>query len=789
MVQQYARAIIRWRYLVLVASLIWVGLAAYGSSNLAFTTDYRAFFDDSNPQLQAFEKMQDTYDKSDNVLVVLTPKDGKVFSHQTLASIQWLTEQAWQTPYSTRVDSVTNYQHTRAFDDDLEVANLVDDLTTYSAADLIQLQQIAITEPVLKNRLINPNASVTAINITTQLPGKSIDEVPEVVSFVRDLAKQLEARDSNIDVRLTGIMMLNNAFGESSMKDMSTLVPLMFLVVMVLLGALLRSYSATLVSIAVIFMSIAVAMGTFGWMGFKLTAPTASAPTIILTMAVADAVHILVSFIGGMRAGMNKQDAMVESLRINMQPIFLTSITTMIGFLTMNFSDVPPLAQLGNIVATGVAAAFILSVTLLPALAVSLPVKIKPMPQNQAGGKMASLSDLVIKHRSKFLWGMAAISVLMILQVPKNELNDEYVKYFDTSLDFRVDTDYATKHLIGPYSIEYSINSNEENGIADPQFLNTIEDFTQYALALEEVLHANSITDIMTRLNKNMHGDDPSWYTLPDNRELAAQYLLLYEMSLPYGLDLNNQVDVSKSSTRVTFSLKELSTKNMLLLEQNLNNWLETNAKQYTYEGASAALMFSHIGERNAKSLVGGAVLALVLISFILVFALRSIKMGLISLVPNLIPAGIAFGAWGLLDGQIGMSVSIVAGMTLGIVVDDTVHFLSKYMRARRERQLSAADSVRYAFSNVGQALVVTTVVLICGFSVLAISSFRMNSDMGLLTAITIGTALIIDFLLLPALLMVLDKKAQLEPSNDTQIASFDAAKDNSTNQPKTATV
>jgi predicted RND superfamily exporter protein len=197
----------------------------------------------------------------------------------------------------------------------------------------------------------------------------------------------------------------------------------------------------------------------------------------------------------------------------------------------------------------------------------------------------------------------------------------------------------------------------------------------------------------------------------------------------------------------------------MLVLEHTLNQWLTTNAPQYSFDAASASLMFSHIGERNAKSLVGGAVMALILISIILIFALRSVKMGLISLVPNLIPAGIAFGAWGLLNAQVGMAVSIVAGMTLGIVVDDTVHFLSKYMRARREKQLDSQAAVRYAFANVGQALIVTTMVLISGFAILAISSFRMNSDMGLLTAITIATALIVDFLLLPPLLMALDRK------------------------------
>jgi predicted RND superfamily exporter protein len=307
--------------------------------------------------------------------------------------------------------------------------------------------------------------------------------------------------------------------------------------------------------------------------------------------------------------------------------------------------------------------------------------------------------------------------------------------------------------------MEFSLKSGEENGINEPAFLQAIAKFSQYSNALDEVLHVNSITDIMTRLNKNMHGDDLNWYRLPNERELAAQYLLLYEMSLPYGLDLNNQIDISKSSTRITLSLAEMSSAKMLELEVKLTAWLDKNASNYQYDVASTALMFAHIGIRNAQSLVSGAVMALILISIILIFALRSLKMGLISLIPNLIPAGIAFGLWGMMVAQIGLSVSIVAGMTLGIVVDDTVHFLSKYMRAKTEKNYNTAQAIRYAFNSVGGALIVTTIVLVCGFSILLLSSFRMNSDMGLLTAITIAAALMVDFFLLPPILIKLDGK------------------------------
>lgn len=256
-----------------------------------------------------------------------------------------------------------------------------------------------------------------------------------------------------------------------------------------------------------------------------------------------------------------------------------------------------------------------------------------------------------------------------------------------------------------------------------------------------------------------MHGDDLSRYELPSKRELAAQYLLLYEMSLPYGLDLNNQINVDKSATRISVTLKTISTRQILELERRVAQWLSNNTPSLLTTGSSPTIMFSHIGQRNIRSMLWGTSIALILISGILIFALRSLKLGLISLIPNLAPAAIAFGIWGVLVGEIGLSLSVVAGMTIGIVVDDTVHFLSKYLRAQREQGMRAEDAVRYAFSTVGIALGVTTAVLVAGFLVLALSAFELNSGMGLLTAITIAIALFIDYLLLPPLLIAFESK------------------------------
>lgn len=251
-----------------------------------------------------------------------------------------------------------------------------------------------------------------------------------------------------------------------------------------------------------------------------------------------------------------------------------------------------------------------------------------------------------------------------------------------------------------------------------------------------------------------MHGDDQQWYRLPESRNLAAQYLLLYEMSLPYGLDLNDQVNVNRSSLRVIALMKAMSSNNMLAVEYRAKDWLARNIPENNVRVASPILMFAHIGERNIKSMLVGTVSALVLISMMLIFIFRSLKLGLISMIPNLLPAGIAFGFWGLTNGQVGLGLSVVTSMTLGIVVDDTIHFLSKYRYATDIKGLNSDAGVRYAFSTIGIAMITTSIVLVAGFLVLGMSHFSINSDIGLMTAITIGVAMLLELLLLPPLLM-----------------------------------
>ena len=760
----FTRRVIQWRWAVIIATFLLVMLAGRGATGLFFDTEYRAFFGEDNPELQAFEELQNVYTKNDNILFVVSPENGAIFSPEHLEAIEKLTSDAWQLPFSIRVDAVTNYQHTYSEEDDLIVADLIANAGSLPDSALAAAKAVALKEPLLRKRLVNPDASVTGVNVTLQLPGKSAEEVPQTVAAARALADQIRSEYPDLAIRLTGIAMLNNAFMETSQQDMGSLMPLMFLAMILIMIFSLRSISGTVATLFLLMLSVVTAMGVAGYYNVGLTPPSAQAPLIILTLSIADSIHILVSMLREMKRGLSKYEAIVESIRLNFMPVFLTSISTVIGFLSLNFSDVPPFNHLGNITSVGVMAAFILSITFLPALMSVLPVRVKVKDENETGG-MERFAGFVISQQKPLLYGTAAIMLLLVALIPLNQLDDRFVEYFDTRVDFRNDTDYTSQNLTGIYQIEYSLSGGEEGSISDPEYLQAMESFAEWFRMQPGVDHVSTFTDIIKRLNFNMHNDDPAYYRLPDSRDLAAQYLLLYEMSLPYGLDLNNQVNVDKSATRFIVTVQNMSAIEIQELAETGESWLQKNApvSMHSAKGSGPVLMFSHISGVNIRSMMIGTIAALIVISLMMIFALRSLRLGLLSFIPNLFPAAVAFGIWGLTSGVINLGLSVVIGLTMGIVVDDSIHFLSKYLRARREKGLSASEAVYYAFANVGRALTVTTVILVIGFLILSTSAFDMNASLGRMTAITLGLALAIDFLFLPPLLMLLDRDKTTE--------------------------
>ena len=783
---RFAKRVLGARWIVIVTSVLVVAVATMGVTQLEFSANYRIFFDEDNPQLLGLEALENTYGKNENVVFLIVPDDGDATSEDALTAAAWLTKAAWNTPFSRRVDSLANFQYTTADGDDLYVRDLVDPQELSDAEARAQIRDIALSDPRIAGSILGLNGDVSVVNVTVELPEDGLLEaVADVAEFAKALAAEVEERFPGMDLRVVGTVMVNQTFVDASVSSQMIFLPASLLLMALILGVLTRSWAGVVGTGIVIVFSILVSVGLGVWLGLPFSPPVAPAPTIVLMIVVANCVHLLVALQQRLRAGDSRRDAIVEAVRLNLHPVFLASLTTTLGFLSMNFSEVPPYRDLGNFVAIGIVASFILSVTFMPAVLSLLPLRaprdrrllpamLSLLPFRAARERrlrlpqMNVLADNVLRYRKALFLGWVVFVLAMAAAIPRNELNDVLVHFFDEGVEFRQDTDFMDEHLSGNTLLEYSLEAHAEGGATNPLFLADVSNFAEWYREQAPVRHVAVITDTFRQLNRSMHGDDPAAYRIPESQELVAQYLLLYELSLPQGLDVNNQIDRSRSATRVSVSAETLSSQELLDLNAHAEAWLKENAPHVaSVNSTGPAALFAYIGQRNIRAMLIGTLVVLLAISAILLFAFRSLRLGLISIVPNLVPAALGFGVWGLAVGQVGLSLSLVVAMTVGIVVDDTVHFLSKYRRARQELGQNPEEAVRYSYDTAGRAVFTTTIVLVAGFLIFAFSPFVPTAQVGLLTAMIIAFAFIADLTLLPVLLTALDRKTS-KPASRT---------------------
>ena len=770
--------IVRHRWLTVALSALFFVAFAFGLTRARFSTDYRVFFSKDDPGLTAFEKLETVFTKTDNVLFVVKAREGTAFQPEVLAAVQELTQSGWSLPYASRVDSLTNFQHAKAVDDDIVVGELVGKpAATLRAKDLAQIRDAAVGEPLLYGSLLSRDERTCAVNVTLHLPGKDPEEVTHAADAARLMVAAIAAKYPGVELRASGMAFMNDAFMQASIRDLGVMFPLMIAVMLVAMALLMRSLLATVSVAVIITLSAAMAMAVAGWLRYPLTPPAVAAPMIVLTVAVADGVHIVLAMMESMRAGMRKDQAIVASLESNLEAITYTWLTTIVGFVCLNYSEAPPVRHLANMTCVGVTLAFVYSFTLLPALLSLLPVTARAEAPARSLRLMDRMSDFVVRRRGLVLAACCAVTVVGGVYASRLETNDQFVRYFDAKLPFRRDVEFTMKNLSGIYRLEYQVGSEGPSGIAEPSYLTHLDGFVSFLRAQPEVEHVYSITDILKRVNQVVNGDDPAHYRTPNSREAASQALLLYEMGLPSGLDLTDRINVDKSAARLTVTVKDMSTRQMTEFTARSEAWLRENAPRAMWtEATGPVVIFSQLSTRNAKSMVQGDFVSLALISLCMIIVLRSLKLGLLSILPNVIPIVVGYGLWRLFVGQMNIVASVAGSISLGIIVDDTIHFLTKFQAMQRKGGLSPENAMRKTLAHVGPAMIGTSAILVAGFGVLTLSSFQMTSYLGWLSVIIVSVAPMADLLMAPALVLMLSRDHVRKPvteSNRVELPSF----------------
>ena len=758
-VNYLAETIIRYRPLCIIISLLILAGLAQGLSKINFNPDINAFFPENDTLTTSHLSIEDTYSSMDNAVIGIGVKEGTVFTNEVLSLIEDLTERAWKTPHSLRVDSLSNYSYVSADGDDLYIEPFLEGSSTYDLKTLKEKELIIEEEELAYGAIISKDKKTSLINIVFDPPRKDIEaEYQESLNYVLGFLEEARKNHPEVDLIISGIVYMEYQSPMLLKAQMPKLMPTAILVILLTLFLLLRSLVAVAGSFLVILMSVVSAMGSIGFMSGDIAQPFIMVPILIATLAVADCVHLFTLYFQNLDSSRKSKEAMLESLKLNLQPLFLTSLTTAIGFLSLNLAPVEPLRSIGNGVAVGVFLAFIFTVLLLAPIVSYFNVK-QSKNINFQKNIARKLGRFSIKNYKRLLVIVPVISCFLMAFIPLNKTNDNPLEFYsERYTTSAADSKWISQRIGGTFPVSYELYS--QGIVSDPEFLREVDKFSEWLASNKEVLHVSSLSKIMKNLNKTLHGKQEEWNIIPTEPDLSAQYLFFYEMSLPYGLDLTNSISQNKESIKLVASLKELGSLEYREFAKRVENYVSQNMPEDMVSiGTGTRPIFAFMSNMLITQLIYALGIGIVLITATIILFFRSLRYGMLTSVTNLLPIGVAFGIWAIVSGEISMLVGIGMGTTLGIIVDFTVHFLSKYLHARRQKNLSAEEAVEYAFETVGFALIITSFSLILGFLVLLQAFFIPIHGFVLFSSIAFLSALIIDLLLFPALLITWDKR------------------------------
>ena len=758
-VNYLAETIIRYRPLCIIISILILAGLSQGLSKINFNPDINAFFPENDTLTTSHLSIEDTYSSMDNAVIGIGVKEGTVFTNEVLSLIEDLTERAWKTPHSLRVDSLSNYSYVSADGDDLYIEPFLEGSSTYDLKTLKEKELIIEEEELAYGAIISKDKKTSLINIVFDPPRKDIEaEYQESLNYVLGFLEEARKNHPEVDLIISGIVYMEYQSPMLLKAQMPKLMPTAILVILLTLFLLLRSLVAVAGSFLVILMSVVSAMGSIGFMSGDIAQPFIMVPILIATLAVADCVHLFTLYFQNLDSSRKSKEAMLESLKLNLQPLFLTSLTTAIGFLSLNLAPVEPLRGIGNGVAVGVFLAFIFTVLLLAPIVSYFNVK-QSKNINFQKNIARKLGRFSIKNYKRLLVIVPVISCFLMAFIPLNKTNDNPLEFYsERYTTSAADSKWISQRIGGTFPVSYELNS--QGIVSDPEFLREVDKFSEWLASNKEVLHVSSLSKIMKNLNKTLHGKQEEWNIIPTEPDLSAQYLFFYEMSLPYGLDLTNSISQNKESIKLVASLKELGSLEYREFAKKVENYASQNMPEDMVSiGTGTRPIFAFMSNMLITQLTYALGIGIVLITATIILFFRSLRYGMLTSVTNLLPIGVAFGIWAIVSGEISMLVGIGMGTTLGIIVDFTVHFLSKYLHARRQKNLSAEEAVEYAFETVGFALIITSFSLILGFLVLLQAFFIPIHGFVLFSSIAFLSALIIDLLLFPALLITWDKR------------------------------
>lgn len=754
----------------LLASFIAMLIFFPGLTKLKSDYSYRAWYSEDDPLLAQFDEFERTFGNDDTVNISIEAED--LYTKETLEIVYDLTEKLWAIPGIVRVDSLANYSHVSATEEDIYTAPLISDEDRKNITpDFIQkLKKKIQGDKLVENFFISKDKKMAIMRAQVRPSLKASLDNKEIIIQARKLTNDYREKYPQYKFHVAGTAIFVYMFQEITESDLALLIPLLCVFFGLVLIFIYRNKSGLILPFIIIICSVLLMLGASGYLEHSITTISAAAPSILFTIAVADAIHILTVYFFALKQGFSNKNAVRYSLTKNFYPTFLTSLTTAVGFFSFSNALIKSIADLGVEVGIGVIFAWLSSYFILGPLLVlrgKVNKKLKHMVVNEEKIETAEKSFVIKPYTKSFVkqifrFKIPILILTSIIAIGSFLSAKNLIINLDPNMQFKYDYPYRVavrdmeSHFGSMHQIKFMVNAGTEDGAKDPQFLNKLNAFDEWLNQRDFVRKTISILDIIKNINQTLNADDPKYYTIPQTKEAVGQNLFFYMLGLPQGRELTDKLSLKADNVKLT-AIWDIATSKEA--NEKIKEF-ESKAQEF---GLNAKVtgklpLFHQLTPYVVSSFLESFSIALVSITIILIIVLKSFKLGLLALIPNLFPLLVGGGLYALSGEYVDIASVLIVAVCLGIAVDDSIHFLFEFKKFR-SKGYDLVKTFEMIFTNTAPSLFNTTILIVVGFGSFLVADYVPNAKFGVMVSLILLVALIADFLVLPAVLIFAEGK------------------------------
>ncbi len=705
----------------------------------------KVWFSANDPDYLVYEKCRDVFEGGRYLIVSL--QSDNIFSPDILKFIKEKTAYLENFPQAKSVHSLANANKIIGTTDGIEINPLLSNL---KKNNLPRIKKYALEDDLFKDYLVSSDGKFTTIIIAFE--EMSSEKVDETVSQVEEIIER--GKPENLEISFSGDMEMMREFNYFTRQNQKIFPFLVLPLICLFIFILFRSWYKNFIILLVVGMSLCCTLGFYSILGYTFNVVTGMLIPLIIILSIADGVHIM-KYFDEIIGQSSKRETFVNTLEHITLPCFITSITTSCGLLSLAISPIDAVKQFGIGAAAGIMFAFLISIIIVPVCLNLFPVSQQRQQNERWKGFLDKIDGFNQKSFKYILVGAMLTFIFFAWGITKIKIETNQIEWFPKKGVFYKSAMLVNKKLCGIGDMTIVIKG-EEGLLKEPDILKRIDRLSSDIKQLPMVKKVISLADYVKMTNKALKEDNSLEYKIPDSKDLIAQELFLFTFSDEGREELDKIVAPDYSQGKISIKIESMPSQKSVLLA----NLMEEMARDI-FLGTETSVfltgtlyLYNLMNEYLLMSQIRGFSLAFLLVCGILFIAFRSIKYGVLSVVANLFPIVSIIGIMGWFGITLNTGTVMVASVALGIAVDDTIHFISRFRRELKFNRTSIPDTLRKTTVSVGIAVISTSIINMAGFLILLISGFQPTREFGLLIALTLFFALIGDLLILPASIM-----------------------------------